>query len=143
MEVSPELDRCTVCGHSRTFHNLRGSQCTECHCVEFQGPPLPGGVNAPQHLGGPDDDHYAHLPVQPLVLTEQMSEVWPRAVVYHLGEAMAAVLRVGSKGQDVRDLRKAAWLLERAANKLEGELAPSRRTPVVNWKRYPEDEKKT
>jgi len=72
------------------------------------------------HLGGPDDDHYAALPIQPIQLTEQMSEHWPRAVIYHLGEALAAVMRVGSKGQDVRDLRKASWLLERAADKLEG-----------------------
>ena len=124
-------DATCECNHRRINHSAVGDEpCTLAHCgctsYEPRAPeqlPLPGFETFEGHgghLGGPDDDHYSHLPVQPIQITEEMSEVWPRPVVYHLGEALAAILRVGSKGQDVRDLRKASWLLDRAADKLEG-----------------------
>ncbi len=74
-----------------------------------------------KHLGGPDDDHYAALGVQPLEATEAWSVNWPRAIAYHLGESVAMIARVGtSKRSDpVRDLRKAAFLLGRAADIIE------------------------
>ena len=75
----------------------------------------------PRPLGGPDDKHYATLgPVQPLEVTESWSPHWPNQVIYHLGESVLAIARCGLKGNPVRDLRKAAWLLSRAADILEG-----------------------
>lgn len=71
------------------------------------------------HLGGPGDDHYAKLGVQPIEVTEAWSPTWPAGVSYHLGESIACIARAGTKGQAVRDLRKASWLLSRAANILE------------------------
>jgi len=70
-------------------------------------------------LNAPDDAHYAKLPIQPIEISEQMVDFWPKHVIYHLTESMAAIMRVGSKGganQWSRDLRKAAWFLSRAAD---------------------------
>ena len=61
--------------------------------------------------------------MQPLEVTEAWCRTWPSGVEYHLGEALAAIARCGLKGQPLRDLRKAAWLLERAAKVLEGQSA--------------------
>ena len=116
---------CGLCGTPKALHHktegLHPYQVASWKSYESAGANSLLNYAVERHLGGPDDDHYAALPIQPIRLTEQMSEIWPRAVVYHLGEALAAILRVGSKGQDVRDLRKAAWLLERAADRLDGE----------------------
>ncbi len=71
---------------------------------------------------GPDDEHYAKLPIQPIEIGEKMVDFWPRQVIYHLTESLAAIMRVGSKGdikQWTRDCKKAAFLLERAAEVLE------------------------
>lgn len=77
------------------------------------------------HLGGPDDDHYAKLGIQPIEVTESWSKTWPSEIAYHLGESVACIARVGTKGQAARDLRKAAWLLTRAAESIErGEKPP-------------------
>jgi hypothetical protein len=73
------------------------------------------------HLGGPDDDHYAKLGVQPIEAIEDWSKTWPSGVTYHLGEAVAAIARCGTKGQAVRDIQKASWLLARAAEVLSNE----------------------
>lgn len=81
-------------------------------------PHTPGVV--PQHLGGPTDDHYACLAVQPIEATEAWSQTWPGGIAYHLGEAVAAIARCGTKGQTLRDIKKAAWLLSRAVAVLEG-----------------------
>ena len=73
-------------------------------------------------LRGPDDNHYAKLPIQPIQIGEMMTEFWPRQIIYHLTEALAATMRIGSKGdkqQWIRDLKKGAWLLTRAAEVLE------------------------
>jgi len=75
--------------------------------------------HAERHLGGPDDDHYATLSVQPIEVIEAWSKTWPQEVVYHLGEMIAALSRVGTKGQPVRDLKKVSWLAARAASVLE------------------------
>jgi hypothetical protein len=73
------------------------------------------------HLGGPDDDHYAKLGrFQPIRVTELWSRFWPVGIHYHLGESIAAIARCGLKGNPVYHLRKAAWLLSRAADELEG-----------------------
>lgn len=80
---------------------------------------IPDAQTASGHLGGPDDDHYSRLKVQPIEVTEAWAPHWPVGVAYHLGEAVAAIARCGTKGQAVRDLRKAAWLISRAADVLE------------------------
>lgn len=72
-----------------------------------------------RHLGGPTDDHYACLEVQPLEATEAWSKTWPSGIAYHLGETVAALARCGTKGQMLRDLQKARFLLDRAIRKLE------------------------
>lgn len=76
---------------------------------------------AGRHLGGPDDDHYAVLGVQPIEVTEAWAKTWPPGVAYHLGEAVACIARCGTKGQAVRDLTKAAWMLKRAVEVIERE----------------------
>ena len=79
-------------------------------------------MSEPRHLGGPTDTHYAVLTVQPIEVTEAWLPTWPQRVGYHLGEAIASIARCGTKGQAVRDLRKASWLLSRAADILEGKV---------------------
>ena len=68
-----------------------------------------------KHLGGPDDDHYSVLEIQPLEVIEAWSKTWPSSISYHLGEAIQMIARAGTKGQLQRDLEKAAFLLGRAA----------------------------
>jgi hypothetical protein len=74
-------------------------------------------------LNAPDDAHYAKLgDFQPLRVTQWWARFWPREIVYNLGEAIAAVARCGLKGNIVRDLRKAAWMLNDAADLMEKKL---------------------
>lgn len=78
-------------------------------------------------LNAPDDAHYARLPIQPIEIGEMMTEFWPREVIYHLTESLAAMMRVGSKGeynQWTRDLKKAAWFMQRAADIIDKTYAP-------------------
>ena len=81
------------------------------------------GAHPERRLGGPTEDHYTRLGIQPIEVTEAWSKSWPRQVIYHLGESIAAIARCGTKGQTVRDIRKASWLLSRAADVLEGKVA--------------------
>jgi hypothetical protein len=80
------------------------------------GPMVNGG-----HLGGPDDAHYSRLAIQPIEVTEAWAVTWDSRIAYHLGESVAAIARCGTKGQAVRDLEKASWLLQRAAAVLRGD----------------------
>lgn len=76
-------------------------------------------------FGGPDDNHYAKLgAIQPIEVIECWSKTWPQDVVYQLSEAINMISRVGTKGQPVRDLKKAIWLLQRAltAESMKGEV---------------------
>jgi len=75
-----------------------------------------------EKLNAPDDSHYARLPIQPIEIGEQMVDFWPKEIIYHLTESLAAMMRIGSKGgadQWVRDLKKAAWFLQRAAGVID------------------------
>lgn len=85
--------------------------------IADDGPDVQG--RAGSHLGGPDDNHYAALGVQPIECIEAWSRTWPPEVAYHLGESVAMIARCGTKGQLLRDLRKACFLLERAVTALE------------------------
>ena len=71
------------------------------------------------HLGGPDDDHYAVLDIQPIEVVEAWSKTWPAGIAYHLSEALYMMARLHTKRQPIRDLKKARWLLDRAIGKLE------------------------
>ena len=66
------------------------------------------------HRGGPDDDHYARLSVQPIDVIDAWSTHWSCDCAYYLGEAVHMMARIGTKGQALRDLKKAQWLLEQA-----------------------------
>ncbi len=73
-------------------------------------------------LNMPDDQHYADLgKYQPTQVFASWAEhgKWPAKYIYRITEAMMAVVRVGGKGQDVRDLRKAARLLDWVADEIE------------------------
>ncbi len=73
-------------------------------------------------LNMPDDQHYADLgKYQPTAVFASWAEngKWPARYVYRLTEAMLAIVRLGAKGQDVRDLRKAARLLDWVADEVE------------------------
>jgi hypothetical protein len=75
-----------------------------------------------EKINAPDDAHYAVLPIQPIEIGEQMVDFWPYEILYHLTESLAAIMRVGTKGdhkQWSRDLKKAAWFLNRAAGVIE------------------------
>lgn len=104
------------------------------HVSEIVGAFSDMGGTTPQHLGGPDDLHYAVLDVQPIEVIEAWSPTWPGGVSYHVGEALAAIARCGTKGQAERDLRKASWLLSRAADVLSGKTACPR-APDTSAKR--------
>jgi hypothetical protein len=79
------------------------------------------GQSPMKHLGGPDDDHYAVLAIQPLEAIEAWSKTWPPSIAYHLGEAVASIARCATKGQTLRDLKKAHFLVGRAVEQLERE----------------------
>ena len=65
-------------------------------------------------LEAPDDAHYRMLAIDPLLCVEAWSTTWPAGLQYHLGEAVQMIARAGTKGQTVRDLEKAEWLIGRA-----------------------------
>jgi hypothetical protein len=67
----------------------------------------------------PDDAHYAKLAVQPKDAVRAWSVHWPSTIAYELGEAVRMIARAGTKGQMVRDLKKARWLLDEAVRELE------------------------
>lgn len=78
------------------------------------------------HRGGLDDDHYAKLTIQPMDVVESWSIFWRSTYAYYLGEAIHMIARTGTKGQPLRDLKKARWLLDQAIRIQEGKL------PVIN-----------
>ena len=77
---------------------------------------------AMDHRGGHNDDHYAKLSVQPMDVVDSWSIYWRSTYAYYLGEAVHMIARVGTKGQSLRDLKKAKWLLEQAIRIQENRL---------------------
>lgn len=72
-------------------------------------------------LGGPGDNHYALLgQFQPLLVGREWARRgnWLPGTEYELREALAAIARHRLKN-GARDLRKAAWMLEQAAEVVE------------------------
>ena len=79
-----------------------------------------------KHLGGPDDNHYSRLAVQPIEAIEAWAVNWPSVIAPHLGEVVWSVSRIetldrgnGERAQSIRDLRKSAFMCNRAADILE------------------------
>jgi len=66
-------------------------------------------VNHPEHYGS-EDDPYEVIKV---------IEAWE--LDFHLGNAVKYIARAGYKGDQVIDLKKAQWYLERAIEIIENE----------------------
>lgn len=58
-------------------------------------------VNHPAHYGGRDNPYEAI----------KIIEAW--RLNFHLGNALKYIIRAGNKGDDIEDLKKAAWYLNR------------------------------
>lgn len=64
-------------------------------------------VNHPDHYGGADDPYEAIKVV----------EAW--GLCFHLGNVVKYVSRAGKKGDELEDLKKARWYLDRKISMLE------------------------
>jgi hypothetical protein len=73
---------------------------------------------ATSRLSGTRPDHYARLAPQPIEVIEAWSLPW------HLSNVIKYVARAGRKGEEIRDLRKARWYLDRYIGLLEGRNEP-------------------
>ncbi len=128
----PKKDKC-VCASpaaSDHFFPTPGKYGTNCECgskqvlyaqleVEEQLPPkieirLDVESKTMDHRGGPGDDHYAKLSVQPMDVVDAWSPHWSSDISYYLGEVVHMIARAGTKGQTEYDLKKAQWLLKQA-----------------------------
>ena len=70
-------------------------------------------VNHPKHYGGKDNPYE----------TIKVIEAWDLG--FNLGNAIKYISRADKKGNNVEDLRKAAWYLEREIRNLEGRPDPN------------------
>jgi len=70
-------------------------------------------VNHPPHYGGKDNSYE----------TIKVIEAW--GLNFNLGNAVKYISRADKKGNNVEDLRKAAWYLEREIKALEGQPDPN------------------
>lgn len=66
-------------------------------------------INHPAHYGG-------DTPTEPI----KVIEAW--GLGFHLGNAVKYIARAGKKGDELEDLRKARWYLDRQIEQLEPEL---------------------
>lgn len=64
-------------------------------------------VNHPDHYGGADDPYEAIKVV----------EAW--GLCFHLGNVVKYVSRAGKKGDELEDLKKARWYLDRKISMME------------------------
>jgi hypothetical protein len=64
-------------------------------------------VDHPEHYGGADNPYEAIKIIEALKLG------------FHLGNAFKYIARAGKKGDELTDLRKAAWYLQRKIEQLE------------------------
>lgn len=104
------------CGHGKTAHILhvnggRG-RCQDCDCCfNYRTNDLYEEVDHPKHYGGKDDP-YEHIKVCE-------AKGWG----YHIGNATKYLWRMGQKPgtSEIKDLKKAIWLLNRLLEKLEGD----------------------
>jgi len=64
-------------------------------------------VNHPKHYGGSDSDYEAI----------KVIEAWGSD--FHIGNVIKYVSRAGKKGNEVEDLKKALWYLQRKIELLE------------------------
>lgn len=64
-----------------------------------------------------EPQHYKSLDPEPIVVIE----AW--GLGFHLGNAVKYIARASKKGDELTDLRKARWYLQRAIDRLESEHA--------------------
>ncbi len=116
------MKSCIQCGVEVDFYvatiTPEGSLCPECaEKKKGSTPGRPGKVDAPKT----DDpvDHPAHYTQGPIEVIDALESFFP-GVDFHKASAMKYIARAGHKGDEVEDLRKAAWFLARAISRLEG-----------------------
>ena len=91
------------CGHALAHHDAVRRLCLACGCTSFmEGAHDP--VNAPAH--------YTRFPggVEPIAIAEHLT--------YNKGAALKYIARAGHKGDEIEDLRKARWHIEREIARL-------------------------
>lgn len=95
-----QLIRCPDdgCDHLTTLHDAEGCQVRECECT------LTGFQKDHSDVDHPD--HYTWLPgVECIDITEHFG--------FNLGNAIKYLYRCDKKGDAIKDLRKAAWYIQR------------------------------
>jgi hypothetical protein len=89
----------------RVFHD--GFCCPNCdHQAELLVSLTDDPVNNPAHYGGKDNPY------------EVIKIIEAHKLGYHLGNTVKYILRAPHKGNELQDLRKAAWYLARLIEKL-------------------------
>ena len=92
------VERCLTCGVVRRSHQGKNHKW------------VPGGddpVHNPAHYGGGDNLYEAI----------KVIEAW--GLGFHLGNTVKYIVRAGRKDDELEDLRKAAWYLQRRIEQLE------------------------
>lgn len=83
-------------------YHIRGARiCGTCHKLIDGIPSKPEMVNHPAHYGGADDPYEAI----------KVIEAW--GLSFHLGSLLKYVKRCGKKNDEIEELEKARWYLDR------------------------------
>jgi hypothetical protein len=103
---SRDTDLCT-CDCSRNAHDSYFGACMACKCPRFIPHPQPptDNVNHPKH--------YTSNGIEVIDIIEAFK------LDFHLGNVAKYVLRSGKKTDELEDLKKARWYLNRKIERLE------------------------
>ena len=69
-------------------------------------------VNSPKH--------YTNGAIEVIDYVEQVTSSYPAETAFSIGNVIKYVSRSPHKGQELEDLKKARWYLDRAIKKMEG-----------------------
>jgi ribosomal protein L32 len=106
----PTLKVCEICGNKRCAHSVdKKYKCTNSNDPKqtFELIESTSKINHPNHYGGADNPYEAI----------KVIEAWN--VGFNLGNCLKYISRAGKKGDELEDLEKAKWYLEREINKLK------------------------
>lgn len=122
----PECRVCATRLPCSSYHSLAiGSKCQNCGFLkeQHQREPAEETVNHPAHYGGADDPYECIKVVEALGLG------------FHLANVFKYIWRVGKKGDDVENLKKALWYLERYIQVVSKTFA-ARTTPAKTYEEF-------
>lgn len=100
---------CYVCGHDWIDHTT--TSLSEIHCYVCKGTCRKADpVNTTDNI---NPSHYKRLTPEPIEVVEQ----W--GLDYHLGSALKYLSRAGHKKDEIQDLEKCIWFIQRKIQKLK------------------------